>query len=191
MDTLKTRCCWVDLSKPHYIEYHDNEWGIAVHDDIKHFEMLTLEGAQAGLNWETILRKRAGYKAAFHNFQPKIIARMSDSELDKLMHFDGIIRNRLKIYSVRQNALAFLQIQKDFGTFDDFIWSFVNHQPIINHWHNLSDVPNKTIISEQISKSLRKRGMNFVGPTIMYAYMQAIGMVDDHLLGCYKRAALK
>lgn len=170
-----------------YKEYHDKEWGIPVYDDHKLFEMLTLEGAQAGLSWETVLKKRAEYKKAFHNFDPKKVAKMSDSELNDLIADSGIIKNKLKIYSVRKNAIAFLAIQKEFGSFDNYIWAYVDNKPIIGHWKNLSDLPASTAISEKISKDLKKRGMSFVGPTIIYAFMQAVGLANDHLEDCFTR----
>lgn len=180
------RCSWVGVNKPHYEEYHDKEWGVAVHDDNKLFEMLILEGAQAGLNWETILKKREGYKKSFKNFDPTKVSEMSDEELESLMKNPEIIRNRLKIFSTRQNASIFLEIQKEFNSFDSYIWKFVNHSPIINFWKDITETPTSSEISDAISKDLKKRGMKFVGSTIIYAYMQAIGMVDDHLMDCWK-----
>ncbi len=179
------RCTWVNLDKPHYVEYHDTEWGIPVHDDKKHFEMLTLEGAQAGLSWETILKRRKEYKRIFKNFNPAKAARMSDDELELALQDPGIIRNRLKVYSVRKNALVFLNIQKEFGSFDAYVWTFVKGKTIVNEINGMHDLPAKTIISDALSKDLKKRGMSFVGSTIMYAYMQAIGMVNDHMSTCY------
>ncbi len=181
------RCSWVGVNKPYYEEYHDNEWGIAVHDDTKHFEMLTLEGAQAGLSWETILKRREGYKKSFKNFVVEQVANMSDSELEELMKNPQIIRNRLKIFSVRKNAIIFRQIQKEFTSFDKYIWQFVDGKTIINYPKTLKDINSKSKESDAISKDLKKRGMTFVGSTIIYAYMQAIGMVDDHLENCFKR----
>jgi len=181
-----TRCNWVGVGKPHYDKYHDEEWGIPVHDDIKHFEMLILEGAQAGLNWETILKKREGYRQAFKNFDPVMVAAMSDDELETLILNPEIIRNRLKIFSTRNNARIFLAIQKEFGTFDNYIWKFVNGTTIVNSWETISELPATSKESDALSKDLKKRGMKFVGSTIMYAHMQAIGMVNDHLTTCWR-----
>jgi DNA-3-methyladenine glycosylase I len=182
-----TRCNWVGKNKPHYEKYHDEEWGVAVHDDDKHFEMLILEGAQAGLNWETILKRREGYRRAFNNFDPIKVKNMSDKDLEQLMLNPEIIRNRLKIFSARTNAAVFIEIQKEFGSFNKYIWSFVDGVTIVNHWKNMHEVPATSNISDAISKDLKKRGMKFVGSTIIYAYMQAIGMVNDHLIDCWKR----
>lgn len=180
------RCDWVGINKPHYEQYHDHEWGIPVHDDAKHFEMLILEGAQAGLNWETILKKREGYRKAFKNFDVNQVSNMSDEELELLLQNPAIIRNRLKIFSVRINAKVFLAIQKEFSSFDNYIWRFVDGEPIINHWQNITQVPATSKVSDQLAKDLKKRGMKFVGSTIIYAYMQAIGMVNDHLTYCWR-----
>ena len=170
--------------KDFYEKYHDEEWGKPVFDDQRLFEMLCLEGAQAGLSWETILKKREGYKAAFHGFDPKRVAQMSDEELIRLRENPAIVRNRLKIFSVRKNALAFLRIQKEFGSFSNYLWAFVENSPINNQFEQLSDVPVSTKLSDKISKDLKKRGMSFVGTTIIYAFMQAIGLVNDHLVSC-------
>lgn len=177
-------------NKPHqelYAQYHDVEWGVPAHDDQHLFEMLILEGAQAGLSWETILKRREGYRHAFHNFDPHKVAAMQDAQLEALRNDAAIIRNRLKIYAARQNALVFLRIQKEFGSFDAYLWNFVDHKPIINHWQALKDIPATTVISDALSKDLKKRGMTFVGSTIIYAYMQAIGMVNDHVADCWLR----
>ncbi|MBK2266847.1 DNA-3-methyladenine glycosylase I [Francisella philomiragia] len=179
----KTRC--FGSNSQIYANYHDNEWGIPKYDDRELFELLILEGAQAGLNWETILKKRQGYRDAFYNFDPVKIANMSDSELEALRDNPNIIRNKLKIYSVRKNAQVFLQIQKEFGSFSDYLWKFVNFKQIKNSWRSHSQVPISTAISEKISKDLKKKGMSFVGPTIIYAYMQAAGLVNDHLVDCW------
>lgn len=181
----KERCPWVGVNKSYYEKYHDEEWGVPVYDDIKHFEMLILEGAQAGLSWDIILKKRDGYRKAFKNFNPIIIAKMSDKELEDLLVNPEVIRNRAKIFSARNNALIFLDIQKEFGSFNQYIWNFINGKPIINNWQNLAEVPSKTKESDVISKDLKKRGMKFVGSTIIYSYMQAIGMVNDHLSSCW------
>lgn len=177
------RCSWVGIDKPHYEAYHDEEWGKPVHDDRKHFEMLTLEGAQAGLSWETILLRRKGYARAFKRFNPKLVAKMTDKELNALLKDEGIIRNRLKVYSVRTNAAVFLQIQKEFGSFDQYVWQFVGGKIKRNRPKTLKDLAPTSPESDALSKDLKKRGMKFVGSTIMYAYMQAIGMVDDHMAG--------
>lgn len=179
------RCTWVGHNKPHYEKYHDEEWGRPVHDDRKHFEMLILEGAQAGLSWETILLRRNGYKKAFKNFNPKLVANMTDAELNALLQDERIIRNRLKVYSARTNARVFLAIQKEFGSFDNYIWQFVGNKIKKSRPKQLTDLQPRTSASDAISKDLKKRGMKFVGSTIMYAYMQATGMVDDHMAGCF------
>ncbi len=213
----KKRCFGSSAGKEFYAKYHDEEWGIPVHDDRHLFEMLVLEGAQAGLSWETILKRREGYRRAFHQFDPQAVASMSDEELESLRTNtemipetavrDGkvmqdseskgclnlpspspvsrIIRNRLKIYSARQNARVYLMIQEEFGSFDRYVWGFVNGQPILNHWKNSAEVPTKTRESDALSKDLKKRGMTFVGSTIIYAFMQAVGMVNDHTIECW------
>lgn len=181
----KKRCFGSGSGKEFYAHYHDHEWGIPVHDDRHLFEMLILEGAQAGLSWETILKRRKGYRKAFHHFDPKKIASMSDEALEALRQDEGIIRNRSKIYSARQNAQAFLKIQQEFGSFDRYVWGFVQGKPIKNHWKQLKDAPTTTPESDALSKDLKKRGMLFVGSTIMYAFMQAVGMVNDHAVDCW------
>ena len=177
------RCTWAsnDLNIP----YHDSEWGVPVHDDQKLFEFLILEGAQAGLSWDTILRKREAYRRAFARFDPKKVAKFDDAKTAKLMLNEGIIRNRLKIASAVSNAKAFLKVQKEFGSFDKYIWSFVGGKPIDNKLKG-GDVPAKTETSDAMSKDLKKRGFSFVGSTIMYAFMQATGMVNDHLVSCFR-----
>ena len=180
------RCGWASSVADYYKKYHDEEWGEPVHDDIAHFELIILEGAQAGLSWDTILRKRENYRKSFHNFDPKLVSKMSDNDLESLMQNEGIVRNRLKIYSARQNALAFLEIQEEFGSFDNYIWPFVGGNPILNKHESMKTMPSKTEISDKISKDLKKRGMNFVGSTIIYAYMQAAGLVNDHTKECFK-----
>lgn len=183
------RCDWArnDLA----IHYHDTEWGSPLHDDRGLFEFLILEGAQAGLSWDTILAKRDNYRKVFDNFEAAKVARYSDAKCAKLLANPGIVRNRLKIASAVRNAKAFLNVQKEFGTFDAFIWSFVDGKPIVNKWRSHSDVPAKTEVSDAISKDLKKRGFNFVGSTIMYAFMQATGMVNDHLTLCFRYKELK
>src|SRR5687767_3834530 len=178
------RCTWAsnDLNIP----YHDTEWGLPLHDDRGLFEFLILEGAQAGLSWDTILRKRENYRKAFDNFDPAKVAKYSDAKCAKLLLDEGIIRNRLKIASAVSNAKAFLKVQKDFGSFDKYIWGFVGGKPINGKRQGLGDVPAKTEVSDALSKDLKKRGFNFVGSTIMYAFMQATGMVNDHLTTCFR-----
>ena len=188
--TLK-RCSWVDLNNLLYVNYHDNEWGVPVHDDNLLFEMLILEGAQAGLSWATVLKKREAYRKLFFNFDPKKVAELSDLDLERILEDASIIRNRLKIFSVRQNAKVFLQIQLEFGSFDKYIWKWTAGEQIKNSWKSFSELPSKTLLSDLISKDLKKRGMNFVGSTIIYAYMQAIGIVDDHFEDCWKRSSQK
>lgn len=180
------RCAWVPQNNPEYQKYHDEEWGVAVHDDKKHFEMLTLEGAQAGLSWKIVLKKREGYREAFHNFDVKKCAKMSDEELEQLMQNQYIIRNRLKIFSVRKNAIAFITIQKEFGSFDKYIWNFVGGKTINNNLKSISQLPSKTELSDKISKDLKKRGMSFIGSTIIYSYMQAVGLINDHTTDCFR-----
>lgn len=182
----KRRCFGNKPGQEFYAAYHDHEWGIPAHDDRHLFEMLILEGAQAGLSWETVLKKREGYRKAFHQFNPKKVAVMQDAELEALRQNPNIIRNKLKIYSTRQNAQAFLNIQQAFGSFDAYVWAFVNNKPIINRWKTLQDMPSKTSISDALSNDLKKRGMTFVGSTIIYAFMQAIGMVNDHIADCWR-----
>ncbi|MFA6066729.1 MAG: DNA-3-methyladenine glycosylase I [Candidatus Babeliaceae bacterium] len=183
---MKKRCFGDGIGKELYAKYHDTQWGVPLHDDQQLFEMLILEGAQAGLSWETILKRRAGYQKAFHDFDVNKVATMSDSDLEDLRKNPDIIRNRLKIYSVRKNAQVFLVIQQEFGSFDAYIWNFVNGVPIINRRQQAQDVPTCTHISDKISRDLKKRGMSFVGSTIIYAYMQAIGMINDHLATCWR-----
>lgn len=183
------RCPWVGTNKPHYEHYHDTEWGVPVHDDRRHFEMLILEGAQAGLSWETILKKREAYRAAFHQFEVSRVANMSDDELEALMINAGIVRNRLKIFAARTNARVFLQIQHEFGRFDQYVWPFVGGKPMINQPTSMRNVPTRTAESDALSKDLKKRGMTFVGTTIIYAYMQAVGLVNDHLVGCFRHTS--
>jgi len=220
---LKKRCFGSHPGKEFYAEYHDKEWGVPIHEDRLLFEMLILEGAQAGLSWETILKRREAYRKAFHNFDPIKVANMTDKELGSLLENQGIIletavrdgkviqdsgskdcvnlpspnavsriiRNRLKIYAARQNAQVFLEIQKEFGSFDQYVWSFVGGKPIINRRHCLKDVPVSTVESDALSKDLKKRGMTFVGSKIIYAFMQAVGLVDDHLSDCWVVQGLK
>lgn len=185
MKENKKRCFGSAPGKEFYAEYHDKEWGIPVYDDRYLFEMLILEGAQAGLSWETILKRREEYRKAFYYFDPIKVAQMTDNELNALLENQGIIRNRLKIYATRQNALVFLQIQKEFGSFSKYVWSFVNDKPFVIRRKTLQDIPVSTPTSDALSKDLKKRGMTFVGSTIIYAFMQAVGLVDDHLADCW------
>jgi DNA-3-methyladenine glycosylase I len=178
------RCGWAknDLA----IQYHDTEWGVPLHDDRGLFEFLILEGAQAGLSWDAILRKRENYRRAFDDFDPEKVARYTDKRIAKLLADEGIIRNRLKIASAVSNAKAFLKVQNEFGSFDKYIWAFVDGKPIKNKWKEIGQVPAKTDVSDAISKDMKKRGFNFVGSTIIYAHMQATGMVNDHLTTCFR-----
>ena len=178
------RCDWVGENKPHYEDYHDKEWGRPVHDDRLLLEMLILEGAQAGLNWETILKRREDYRKVFHNFDPIAVASMTEDELEALRQDSRIIRNRLKIYAARKNARVCLEIQEEFGSLDAYLWSFVGNSPLKNAPENLADIPTQSPESIALSKDLKKRGMSFVGPTIIYAFMQAVGMVNDHVVSC-------
>lgn len=189
--TMETpvRCGWATDKFEQYQRYHDEEWGVPVHDDLKHFEMLILEGAQAGLSWETILKKRDGYRRAFKDFDPVAVSQMTDEELETLLQDTSIVRNRLKVFSARKNAIAFLKIQQEFGSFDAYVWPFVGGQPIINRWQDMSQVPATTTESDALAKDLKKRGMSFVGSTITYAYMQAAGLVNDHTTDCWRYQA--
>lgn len=186
---MKQRCPWVPLHLPDYVEYHDTQWGVPVHDDQKHFELLTLEGAQAGLSWYTVLKRREAYQAAFKQFDPGAVATMTDVELEALLLNSSLIRNRLKIFSVRTNARVFLLIQQQFGSFDAYVWRFVANKPVVNSPASMKDLPAKTAASDALSKDLKKRGMTFVGSTIMYAYMQAAGMIDDHMQSCFVKSS--
>jgi DNA-3-methyladenine glycosylase I len=186
---MTMRCGWVSTD-PLYVEYHDQEWGVPVHDDRKLFEMLVLEGAQAGLSWITILRRREGYRRAFDGFDPALVAAYGEDKVEALLQDTGIIRNRAKVRSAINNAQRFLEVQREFGTFDTYIWGFVDGQPIKNAFSALGEVPAKTAVSDALSKDLVKRGFSFVGSTIMYAHMQATGMVNDHTLDCFRYAEL-
>lgn len=183
------RCQWC-LGSQLLITYHDTEWGVPVHDDRRHFEFLVLDAFQAGLSWAIVLKKREGFRRAFAGFDPARVARFSDAQLEKLLTDDSIIRNRLKIFAARANARAFVAIQREFGSFDNYIWRFVDGRPRINRWRRLSQIPARTSQSDAMSADLRRRGFGFVGSTICYAYMQAAGMVNDHLTGCFRYAAL-
>lgn len=185
----KTRCGW-STSDPLYIKYHDDEWGVPCHNDRKLFEMLILEGFQAGLSWITILKKRKNFRKAFDNFDPKKIEKYDARKINKLLNDEGIIRNRLKINGAKINAKCFLEVKKEFGSFDKYIWGFVNGKPKINKFKALKQVPAKTAESDAMSRDLKKRGFKFVGSTICYAYMQATGMVNDHVAGCFRYSEL-
>ncbi len=189
MKTIK-RCAWCGTD-PDYMHYHDSEWGVPVSDDRTLFEFLILEGAQAGLSWITILRRRDGYRKAFADFDAQKVARFSRAKIESLMTNDKIIRNRLKIESTVGNAKAFLKVQDEFGSFSDYQWQFVDGKPIQNRWRSMKELPAETPISKAFSKDLMKRGFNFVGPTIVYAHMQAVGMVNDHIVECYRHAQVK
>ena len=186
-DMEKVRCDWANGSELDQ-QYHDEEWGYPVHDDQKLFEFLILESMQAGLSWATILKKRESLTEAYDQFDYKKIAKYTEEKKEKLLQDPGVIRNKLKVAAAIVNANCFMEIQKEFGSFDQYIWSFVDHQPIVNHWQELADVPASTELSDQISKDLKKRGFKFLGTTTVYAFMQATGMVDDHLLHCFRRA---
>jgi DNA-3-methyladenine glycosylase I len=179
------RCPWC-LKFDEYIRYHDEEWGVPVHDDRTHFEFLILEGAQAGLSWSTILRKRDGYRKAFSGFDPVKVARFTPAKIEKLLQDPGIVRNRLKVAAAVNNARRFLEVQKEFGSFDTYIWGFVGGKPKINKWKTLKEVPATTAESDALSKALIKRGFKFVGSTVIYAHMQACGLVNDHLVDCWR-----
>lgn len=181
---MKFRCDWV-TQKQLYIEYHDKEWGVPVYDDRQLFEMLCLEGAQAGLSWWTILQKRENYRNAFDQFDAEKIVNYTDERIQSLLNDVGIVRNRLKVQSVITNAQAFLKIKQEYGSFSNYIWGFVDHKPMINHWETIKDVPSTTEISDVMSKRLKKDGFKFVGSTICYSFMQAVGMVNDHTLNCF------
>ena len=187
---MLTRCAWVNLNDPLYVAYHDFEWGVPIHDDRLLFEYLILEGMQAGLSWSTILRKRENFRLAFDNFEPGIIAAYGEDKVEELMQNAGIIRNHRKILASIGNARAFLAIQAEFGTFDAYIWQFVGGKPFINRWETISEIPAHTEVSDRLSKDLLLRGFKFVGSTIMYAHMQATGMVNDHTTDCYRYSEL-
>jgi DNA-3-methyladenine glycosylase I len=181
------RCGWVPEGDPAYVAYHDEEWGVPSHDDRHLFEMVTLEGAQAGLSWSTILRKREGYRRAFANFDAKQVARFSQKDVERLLADPGIVRNRLKVESAVNNAQRVLELE----SVDEYLWGFVGGSPIVNRWRNLGDIPAETAESRAMSKDIKKRGFRFVGPTVCYAFMQATGLVNDHVVGCYRFAELE
>ncbi len=182
---MKNRCSWCGET-PLYVNYHDTEWGVPVYDDDKLFEFLILETFQAGLSWITVLRKRENFRKAFDNFDYKKIAKYDDNKFEELIQDAGIIRNKLKVKATITNALAFMEIQKEFGSFSKYIWAFVDHKPINNNWKKLDEVPAMTEVSDKLSKDLKKRGFKFVGSTVIYAHMQATGMVNDHIVDCFR-----
>lgn len=184
----RTRCPWA-AAEPN-TTYHDKEWGVPVHDDRTLFEFLILEGAQAGLSWQTILNKRDNYRKAFRNFDPAAVSRFTPARIEKLMLDPGIVRNRLKIESTISNAKAFLKVQKEFGSFDAYVWGFVNGRPVVNRWNSFGNIPARTAESDVLSADLKRRGFRFVGTTICYAFMQAVGMVNDHLVDCFRHHRL-
>lgn len=181
----KQRCEW-PAEDPIYVTYHDKEWGEPVHDERTHFEFLILEGAQAGLSWLTILKRRDGYRRVFHQFDPAKVAAMSQTDIEAALQDPGIIRNRQKVAAAVNNAVVFLEIQKEFGSFDTYIWGFVRGKPVVNHWKNNGDIPATNELSDVLSKDLKKRGMKFVGSTIVYAHLQATGLINDHLVSCFR-----
>ena len=186
MSKLQQRCEWCAKGNELYLQYHDEEWGVPVHNDKKQFEFLTLESAQAGLSWSTVLNKREGYRKAFAGFDPVKVARFSDQKIAKLLENPGIIRNRLKVNAAVTNARAFLEVQAEFDSFAAYIWQFVDGRPLQNRWHSMQQVPATSKQSDQLSKDLKRRGFKFVGSTIVYAHMQAVGMVNDHTVDCFR-----
>ncbi len=186
----RQRCPWLALDKPDYVAYHDREWGVPVHDDRKHFEFLTLESAQAGLSWYTVLRKRANYRQAFAEFNPAHVARFSAAKVEQMLQDPGLIRNRRKISAAVENAQHFLAVQDEFGSFSTYIWHFVNGEPIVNEFRTLADLPATSRESDALSKDLKSRGFKFIGSTVIYAHMQATGLVNDHVLGCFRRSQI-
>lgn len=188
-DVSVRRCEWAGTD-PEMVAYHDTEWGVPVHDDVVHFEFLVLEGAQAGLSWSTILKRRAGYRKAFAGFDAAKVARFTAAKVDKLLTDTGIIRNRAKVEATVRNARGFLAVQEEFGSFDDYIWGFVGGRPIVNTWRRLAQLPATSAESEALSKDLKRRGFGFVGPTVCYAHLQASGLVNDHIVGCFRYGEL-
>lgn len=190
MKSNYTRCEWCG-DDPLYIKYHDEEWGVPVHDDRVHFEFMILEGAQAGLSWSTVLKKRENYRKAYENFDPAKIASFNEKKINELTADQRIIRNKLKIRSSISNAQLFLKIQEEFGSFDRYFWNFVDHRPVQNEFHTISDLPATTEVSDSIAKDLKKKGFKFMGSTIVYAHMQACGLVNDHVMGCFRYRDVK
>ena len=182
------RCEWC-VNDPLYVKYHDEEWGVPIHEDKKHFEFLVLESAQAGLSWITVLKKRENYKKAYDYFDILKVAKYDDKKVTELIQNEGIIRNRLKIAASINNAVMFIKIQKEFGSFDNYIWAFVDNKPLINHWDSITNIPATSELSDKISKDLKKRGFKFLGSTITYAHLQATGIINDHIASCFKRSA--
>jgi DNA-3-methyladenine glycosylase I len=182
---MKERCPWAGSSEP-YVSYHDKEWGVPVHDEVRHFEFLVLEAAQAGLSWLTILKRRDGYRAAYRGFDPARVARFAARDVERLLGDAGIIRNRAKIASSINNARRFLEVQKEFGSFDSYLWAWTGGKPLVNRWAVQSEIPARTELSDAVSKDLKKRGFSFVGSTIVYSHLQAVGVVNDHLLSCFR-----
>ena len=189
-DMALQRCQWLDLDKPDYVAYHDREWGVPVHDDRKHFEFLTLESAQAGLSWYTVLRKRANYRKAFAEFDPAVVARFSAAKVEQMLQDPGLIRNRRKIGAAVENARHFLAVQDEFSSFNAYIWRFVDGKPIVNKWRSLADLPATSRESDALSKDLKSRGFKFIGSIVIYAHMQATGLVNDHALDCFRRGQI-
>lgn len=187
---MEQRCNWC-LKDDLYTHYHDTEWGVPVHDDRVLFEFLILEGVQAGLSWHTVLKKRENYRIAYNAFNPQQVARYDEAKMNALLQNSGLIRNRLKIAASVNNAKRFLEVQQEFGSFNNYIWGFVDHQPIVNHFEQLGDIPATTPLSDKISQDLKKRGFKFVGSTIVYAHMQATGMVNDHLVSCFRHSEVQ
>jgi DNA-3-methyladenine glycosylase I len=188
--TNPVRCGWASGGDPLYEAYHDEEWGVPLHDERALFELLCLEGAQAGLAWITILRKREAYRSAFHDFEPERVAAMSDGDLQERLADPGIVRNRLKVYAARTNARAFLEVQGEHGSFDSYLWGWVDGTPVRNAWRERGELPAKTPLAEALSRDLRKRGFTFVGPTIVYAFLQSTGVVNDHVVDCFRYDAV-
>lgn len=187
---LMQRCEWVPVDDPLFVAYHDEEWGVPVHDDQTHFEFLILEGAQAGLSWRTILMKRENYRDAFEGFDPVKVAAYDEGKVAELLENPGIVRNRLKVTSAVDNARHFLDVQAEFGSFDKYLWGWVGGQPVVNSFKKMEEIPAKTPLAEDLSKDLKKRGFRFVGPTIIYAHLQAVGVVNDHTVDCFRYAEL-
>lgn len=188
---MTNRCAWCENTFDEYIQYHDEEWGVPIHDDKKQFEFLVLESAQAGLSWSTILKKRKGYREAFANFDVEKVARFDEMKVRELLSNPEIIRNELKIRSAINNAQRFIEVQEEFGSFDEYIWSFVDGEPIQNSWEDLKEVPATTDLSDKLSKDMKKRGFKFLGSTTLYAHMQATGLVNDHVVSCFRHQEVK
>ena len=182
---MSTRCPWAGSSEP-YVSYHDQEWGAPVHDDVRHFELLVLEAAQAGLSWLTILKRRDGYRAAYRGFDPARVARFAARDVERLLGDAGIIRNRAKIASSINNARRFLEVRKEFGSFDAYLWAWTGGKPLVNRWVTQAEIPARTELSDAVAKDLKKRGFSFVGSTIVYSHLQAVGVVNDHLISCFR-----